>query len=56
VPSTRADGVVTPEELFRFVDFLRESGQKLWQLLPLNPAEKEISRFTAPRSLPLTED
>ena len=25
-------------EAFRFVDFLKESGQKLWQILPLGPA------------------
>ncbi len=32
------DGIGTlGKEAFRFVDFLRETGQKLWQILPLGP-------------------
>jgi 4-alpha-glucanotransferase len=48
VPSAHPDGTVTPEEVRRFIDFLADSGQKLWQLLPLNPAGNGGSPFYSP--------
>ncbi len=41
------------KEAFRFVDFLRRSGQKYWQLLPLNPisASQHFSPYSALSSM-----
>ncbi|MEW6662306.1 MAG: bifunctional glycogen debranching protein GlgX/4-alpha-glucanotransferase [Bacillota bacterium] len=33
------------EEAFRFADFLEDSGQKLWQVLPLNPVGTSFSPY-----------
>ncbi|HPJ71482.1 MAG TPA: 4-alpha-glucanotransferase, partial [bacterium] len=35
-------------EALRFVDFLAESGQRLWQLLPLNPTGYGNSPYSSP--------
>ncbi|SHI13474.1 4-alpha-glucanotransferase [Sporobacter termitidis DSM 10068] len=48
VPSERAEGGVTLGDIRRFIDFLADSGQRLWQLLPLNPAGKGGSPFYSP--------
>ncbi|MCX8164764.1 MAG: 4-alpha-glucanotransferase, partial [Aquificaceae bacterium] len=39
LPSDFGIGDLGPNS-YRFVDFLADSGQKLWQVLPLNPTEK----------------
>ncbi|WP_074016864.1 4-alpha-glucanotransferase [Fusobacterium massiliense] len=36
------------EEAYRFVDFLKASGQKLWQILPLCPIEYGNSPYQSP--------
>ncbi len=41
-------GEVQLKDVYRFVDFLADSGQKLWQLLPLNPVGKGNSPFYSP--------
>ena len=47
IPSL-SSGLPTVEDAYRFIDFLYESGQKLWQLLPLNPVGKGNSPFYSP--------
>ncbi|RJR18448.1 MAG: 4-alpha-glucanotransferase [Desulfobacteraceae bacterium] len=41
LPSRYGIGDMGPEA-YRFVDFLEASGQKLWQILPLNPTDTEL--------------
>ena len=36
IPSAYGIGAFS-KEAYRFVDFLKEAGQKLWQILPLGP-------------------
>tara|TARA_B100000959_G_scaffold76905_1_gene81700 strand:- start:2486 stop:3988 length:1503 start_codon:yes stop_codon:yes gene_type:complete len=33
---------------FRFVDFLKDSGQKIWQILPINPTSVGNSPYSSP--------
>src|ERR1700741_5290961 len=43
-------------EAYRFIDFLRQSGNKLWQVLPLNPtgyADSPFQCFSASAGNPL---
>ncbi|MDP4109784.1 MAG: 4-alpha-glucanotransferase, partial [Bacillota bacterium] len=47
VPARRADGA-SLQDIFDFIDFLARSGQKLWQVLPLNPAGKGSSPYLSP--------
>jgi len=47
LPSQHGIGDLGPEA-FRFVDFLRESGQSLWQVLPLNPVGYGWSPYQSP--------
>lgn len=36
------------QEAYRFVDFLAEAGQKVWQILPLNPVGEGYSPYASP--------
>lgn len=36
------------ENAYRFIDFLREAGQKIWQILPLNPLGEGNSPYQSP--------
>ena len=38
------------QESFRFIDFLAETGQKVWQILPLNPTAYGDSPYQSPSS------
>ena len=36
------------KEAFEFVDFLAQAGQKIWQILPLNPVGYGYSPYQSP--------
>ncbi|MCB6993378.1 4-alpha-glucanotransferase [bacterium 210820-DFI.6.37] len=36
------------ERAEEFIDYLRDAGQKLWQILPLNPADENRSPYSSP--------
>ena len=39
------------KDAYRFVDFLAESGQRLWQILPLNPVGPGNSPYRSPSAM-----
>ena len=39
------------EECFKFIDFLSEAGQRVWQVLPLNPTAYGDSPYQSPSAL-----
>ena len=39
------------KEAFEFIDFLKKTGQKVWQVLPLNPTAYGDSPYQSPASL-----
>lgn len=47
LPGPYGIGELGPEA-FRFVDFLRQSGQRVWQILPLNPPDAGGSPYSSP--------
>jgi 4-alpha-glucanotransferase/glycosidase len=47
IPTAQTD-TASLQEIYQFIDFLADSGQKLWQLLPLNPRGKGNSPFFTP--------
>ena len=47
LPSPFGIGDLGPEA-YKFVDFLAESGQKIWQILPLNPVGAGSSPYASP--------
>ncbi len=44
---TASDFPVLGRDMFKFIDFLAASGQKLWQILPLNPPDAFGSPYTS---------
>lgn len=49
LPGPYGSGTLGPEAL-SFLDFLRDGGQRFWQLLPLNPAGSGASPYQSPSS------
>lgn len=43
-----SDGVGTLGEVNRFIDFLKASGQKYWQILPVTPSDFVNSPYASP--------
>ena len=49
LPSCFGIGDLGPEA-YRFADFLHDSGQRIWQILPLNPTKTALGN--SPYSIP----